>query len=59
MLFELCCYSFLHELAHLTDTRHNDTFTERLNGFMMLYFNRDTRMDSREKRLKAARKVIF
>lgn len=57
--FELCCYIFLHELAHLTDTEHNDAFTGRLNGFMMLYFNRDTRMDSRAKRLKAARKVIF
>lgn len=35
------------------------TFTERLNSIMVLYFNRDTRMDSREKRRKAARKLIF
>lgn len=51
---ELCRYVFLHELAHLTDTAHNDAFTMRLNGFMVLYFNRDTRMDGRAKRRKAA-----
>lgn len=57
--FELYCYIFFHELAHLTEIEHNDAFTERLNSIMVLYFNRDTRMDSREKRRKAARKLIF
>lgn len=56
---ELCRYIFLHEMAHLTDTAHNDAFTMRLNGFMVLYFNRDTRMDSRAKFRKAAGMRLF
>lgn len=57
--FELQCYVFLHELAHLTDIDHNDKFTERLNGFMRAYCSRNERMDGRARRLKAKRAMLF